>query len=346
MNLMKKMPLQFLLFLVLSGFTLSCNNKSKEENLQEDSTETGLPDSDSKNNSTKNDTQPFDINSIPVSDAALSDIPFFSLPNNIIYQNKPLNRDYDEIYFPLTKGSTLEKISGKSFKSYLVEDDKGSSDWSLPYLLKSYDDAIKSVGGVLVFEGEISKEQSDYLKANATYLGEEGSIDYWNEPVKVYVIRKAAGDNIYIQLYGNSASGAIQVVQKEPFKQTITLLKADQIQNDLNEKGKAVLHINFDTDKASLKPDGQDAVAEIAKVLQANKDLKIEINGYTDNAGTADRNQKLSEARAEAVKNEIIKTGIETGRLTAKGFGQEAPIADNSTEDGKAQNRRVELVKR
>ena len=346
MNLMKKMPLQFLLFLVLSGFTFSCNNKSKEENLQEDSTETGLPDSDSKINNIDNNTQPFDINSISVSDAELGDIPFFNLPNNIIYQNKPIKRDYDEIYFPLTKGSTLEKISGKSFKSYLVEDDKGSSDWSLPYLLKSYDDAIKSVGGVLVFEGEISKEQSDYLKANASYLGEEGSIDYWNEPVKVYVIRKAAGDNIYIQLYGNSASGAIQVVQKEPFKQTITLLKADQIQNDLNEKGKAVLHINFDTDKASLKPDGQEAVAEIAKVLQSNKDLKIEINGYTDNIGTADRNQKLSEARAEAVKNEIIKTGIEAGRLTAKGFGQEVPIADNLTEDGKAQNRRVELVKR
>lgn len=343
---MKKNPIQFLLLSFIFAFTFSCNSENKQEKHEEDTLRTDLQGSDSKNKISENNTQSFDINSIPVSDAILSDIPFFSLPKSIQYQNKPLQRDYDEIYFPLVKGEKLEKIGGKAFKSYLVKDENGSSDWSLPYLLKSYDDVIKSVGGTLVFDGKLTNEQLEYLKENATYLGEEGSIDYWNEPVKVYVIRRINRDNIYIQLYGNSASGAIQILQKEPFKQTITLLKADQIQKDLNEKGKAVLYINFDMDKASLKPEGKEAVNEITKVLQTDKNLKIAINGYTDNSGSVDHNQKLSEARAEAVKSEIINAGINPDRLTVRGFGQESPIGDNSTEEGKAQNRRVELVKR
>ncbi|MFT4024369.1 MAG: OmpA family protein [Flavihumibacter sp.] len=178
-----------------------------------------------------------------------------------------------------------------------------------------------------------------------TGIGEDGSADYWNSPVKTYLVRRANGDDVYIQVSGNTAGGTVQVLQKEAFKQTITMLKADDIEKELSSKGKAVLHINFDTDKATLKPDGLDAVKEIIKVLQADNSLKIAINGYTDNVGDAAHNQQLSEARAATVKNEISKAGIAGDRLTAKGFGQSDPIADNNTEEGRMQNRRVELVK-
>ncbi|GGH18398.1 hypothetical protein GCM10011418_22010 [Sphingobacterium alkalisoli] len=76
------------------------------------------------------------------------------------------------------------------------------------------------------------------------------------------------------------------------------MLKSDEIKSQLDQNGKAVLHINFDTDKATLKQDGLTAVNEIVKVLQAYKALKLAINGYTDNSGSADHNKKLSEARA------------------------------------------------
>lgn len=160
-----------------------------------------------------------------------------------------------------------------------------------------------------------------------------------------YIIRRNNG-NIYIALdKGKSNTTSIQIVQEKPFEQTIKKVTSDEIKKELSENGKAVLHINFDTDKATLKPDGLETVNEIAKVLKDDPELKIAINGYTDNSGSKEHNQKLSENRALSVKNEIAKAGISSGRLTSKGYGQESPIASNSTDEGKAQNRRVELVK-
>ncbi|WP_156309092.1 OmpA family protein [Sphingobacterium endophyticum] len=73
--------------------------------------------------------------------------------------------------------------------------------------------------------------------------------------------------------------------------------------------------------------------------------MKIAINGYTDNSGGKEHNQKLSEGRASTVKKEILNAGIGADRLTSAGFGQDNPVAANVTEEGKAQNRRVELLK-
>lgn len=328
------------LSLLIGLGVLACSCQEPEQEKNQNSTDTVITTTEGKK-----DVTAFDIQSIPVSGQALGDLPFFTLPENLEYQNKPLQRDYDEIFFPLTEGGPLIKIEGKSFKSFISQAKNAAGEWSLPYFLKSYDDAIKAVGGVLVFDGKLTQEQLDYLKDNASYLGEEGSIDYWNEPVKVYVIRRAEGNDIYIQLYGNTASGAIQIVQKAPFKQTITMLKSDEIRKSLAEKGKAIVHINFDVDKASLQPDGIEAVREIIKVAQDDPGLKLAIHGYTDNSGSPEHNRQLSGQRANTVKQEMEKAGIKADRLQARGFGQDHPVADNSTEDGKAKNRRVELVK-
>lgn len=322
----------------------SCNQPSKQTNHTTSEAVQAAGDENKEKTSTPV-TGGFNIQDIQVSDAKLGDFPFFSLPKNIEYLNNPLQRDYDEIYFPLGKDGKLEKIGGKSFKAYLTKANHEGNNWSAPYVLKSYDDAIKSAGGVLVFDGKLTTEQLDFLKGNASYLGEEGSIDYWNEPVRTYIIRQPNGDDIYIQVYAYSSGGSIQVVQKEAFKQTITLLESKQIQKDLVEKGKAVLYINFDTDKSTLKPEGKDAVNEIFKALSENKTLKIVINGYTDNTGSAAHNQELSEERANTVMNVLISDGIDKSRLSARGFGSERPLAANNSEEDKAKNRRVELVK-
>jgi len=80
-------------------------------------------------------------------------------------------------------------------------------------------------------------------------------------------------------------------------------------------------------------------------LMKENPELKVEIQGHTDNTGDPTGNQKLSESRAKAVKKALVNAQIDDSRMTAKGYGRNKPVADNSTEDGKAKNRRVELVK-
>ncbi|WP_185225864.1 OmpA family protein [Chryseobacterium indologenes] len=330
-----------LIILSIGALLGACNKKTEQKTeAAKDSVAIGNTAGTEKS---PGETQ-FDINSIPVSTAEVGELPFFSLPKGLEFQSKPVQRSYDMLFFPLK--DVMTPIEGKVWKTYVVNEKSNTEEWSLPYFLKSYDDAITKVGGVKIFDGKVSQQELDRIQPEAKYFGEEGSIDYWNEPVKVYVIRRPNGDDIYIQLYGNTSTGAIQILQKAPFKQTISILKSDDIKKELDTKGKAVLHINFDTDKASLQPDGKKAVDEITKVLKSDNNLKLAINGYTDNSGNDAHNLQLSKDRATAVLNAIATSGIDKTRLSAEGFGSKNPMADNGSEEGKAQNRRVELVKK
>jgi OmpA-OmpF porin, OOP family len=109
---------------------------------------------------------------------------------------------------------------------------------------------------------------------------------------------------------------------------------------------KIVTHgINFDINKAVIKPESMGTLNMVARVLNENPALKFEIDGHTDNSGGKANNLVLSQQRAEAVKAQLVTMGIDGSRLTTKGFGDTVPISDNSTLEGKANNRRVEFVK-
>jgi OOP family OmpA-OmpF porin len=103
--------------------------------------------------------------------------------------------------------------------------------------------------------------------------------------------------------------------------------------------------INFDVDKATITPQSMGTLNMIVKLMQDNPDLKFEVDGHTDNTGTPAHNLTLSQQRAAAVTAQLITMGIDASRLSSKGFGDTKPMADNSTPDGKANNRRVEFVK-
>jgi OmpA-OmpF porin, OOP family len=124
------------------------------------------------------------------------------------------------------------------------------------------------------------------------------------------------------------------------------VVSANELLQELNKNGFVALYINFDTGKAELKQDGVAAVKEIATLMKANPTLKLSVEGHTDNVGDATSNKKLSEARAKSVTAAIVASGIEAARLSAAGFGQDKPVADNRTDEGRAKNRRVELVKK
>lgn len=112
-------------------------------------------------------------------------------------------------------------------------------------------------------------------------------------------------------------------------------------------EAKIVTHgITFDIDKSDIKPQSMGTLNMIVGVLKSNPDLKFEIDGHTDNTGDAAHNITLSQERADAVKTQLVKMGIDDGRLTTKGFGDTKPISDNATPEGRANNRRVEFLRK
>ena len=106
---------------------------------------------------------------------------------------------------------------------------------------------------------------------------------------------------------------------------------------------KAMKGIAFETGKANIKKSSYKLLDQIAKTFIENKDFIIEVQGHTDNVGKAALNKALSEKRANAVMNYLIKKGVPAERMTAKGYGDEMPIADNKTKAGREKNRRVEF---
>ena len=101
--------------------------------------------------------------------------------------------------------------------------------------------------------------------------------------------------------------------------------------------------VNFDTDKTDIKPRFIPELKKVADILRKNPDMKVEVQGHTDNVFTPEHNQKLSENRALSIKNYLVKKGIAAERMIEMGFGQTKPIATNDTAEGRAKNRRVEF---
>ncbi|HXO74786.1 MAG TPA: OmpA family protein, partial [Puia sp.] len=102
-------------------------------------------------------------------------------------------------------------------------------------------------------------------------------------------------------------------------------------------------NIFFDPNKYELKPESQTELDQVVQLLKDNPTLHIQINGHTDNSGKTTDNKTLSENRARAVTAYLITKGIAQTRLAFKGFGDTVPVADNATQEGRAQNRRTEL---
>jgi len=103
--------------------------------------------------------------------------------------------------------------------------------------------------------------------------------------------------------------------------------------------------VHFETDSAKIMGDSNSLLEEIADVLQRSPGIKkVEIQGHTDNTGSRERNQQLSDARAQSVKAWLVGAGIDSARLTAKGFGQDRPLAPNVTAANRTKNRRVQFI--
>lgn len=159
----------------------------------------------------------------------------------------------------------------------------------------------------------------------------------------------AEGKKIWLEVavHDGGETYELTVVEEAGMEQKVEFT-AMELAKTLSEKGSVALHnILFDTGKATLKAESSSALAPVGELLKSDAGLKLEIQGHTDNVGAAAANLKLSQERALAVKTYLIQTfGVSASRLTTAGFGDTKPVADNKTDAGRAQNRRVELVKK
>jgi outer membrane protein OmpA-like peptidoglycan-associated protein len=185
---------------------------------------------------------------------------------------------------------------------------------------RNYENAIITLGGKKIFSNQ------EFASYRLTSDGKDVFIQLKNE---------YPDDPEVIQF-------ALNILEKEGMKQDIT---AGEIYAMLTSSGFCPLNFLFETGKSTIKSESMYLVDEVAEMMQGNETLKVSIEGHTDNVGTAATNKTLSEERANAVMAALVSKGIDQSRLSAKGWGQEKPVADNETEEGRAKNRRVEIVK-
>ena len=249
-------------------------------------------------------------------DHGSKDHPLFTrMPNYYIdsYETKQFN----QYKFKDQRGKEIP-VEGQFYKiSYCIK--RNQEPPSEIQIIRNHTNAIQKIGGVVLS----ADNQNAYCNIKKSGMETWVHIHPWNQ-----------GDCY-----------TLTIIEKKAMVQDV-LADAKQMAQDIKNTGKVALYgIYFDTDKAIVKPESEPTLKEIAKFLKENTSIKIYVVGHTDSTGDFNHNQKLSEARAQSVVKELTgKYGIAANRLKGHGVGPLAPVASNSTNEGKAKNRRVELV--
>ena len=161
----------------------------------------------------------------------------------------------------------------------------------------------------------------------------------------VFSVPRKDGGTSWGKLIIASADYTLEIIDEKPLVPVLSF-GAEELKKALDSEGRvAVYGINFAVNSDSLQLGAEKVLSEFVKLMTLYPELKIEIQGHTDNTGAAQHNLDLSSKRAESVKNFIVLYGIESSRLVPKGYGMTKPIDSNDTDEGRAKNRRVELTK-
>jgi OOP family OmpA-OmpF porin len=222
---------------------------------------------------------------------------------------------FDELEVYLNDADSKTVEGNRAYVNYGLRE--GSPLPSELQIRRNYTNALKTLGAALIHE------RGNYAAWKLTRGGKE----IW----------------ITLQTYDDGWQYSLNFVEIAAMVQEVT---ANQMLDALNKDGFLALYINFDTGKADIKPESMPLIGEIAALMKGNAGLKLSIEGHTDNVGTPAANKTLSSDRAQAVMAAAIKAGADASRLSAAGWGQDRPIADNRSEEGRAKNRRVEIVKK
>jgi outer membrane protein OmpA-like peptidoglycan-associated protein len=268
-------------------------------------------------------------------------------------------KEFDEYLLPLGK---LDK-DGKLTKSQKLEGKVTQITYSAPEgrsileIYRNYELATKKAGFEILFSitsKELGGGWNEWADVFASAIRRAaGSLNAYLGGEGQYLAAKLTrpeGD-VYVALciaigWYSNAMVQLDVIEVKPMETGLVTVNAESLAKDIAKTGHvSVYGIYFDTGKADVKPESDPVLNEIAKLLQQNPTLILYVVGHTDNVGTLSNNMELSKLRAEAVAKILIsKYGIDAKRLHPVGVGPVSPITSNKTEEGRAKNRRVELV--
>lgn len=231
--------------------------------------------------------------------------------------------DYKEAEFGSYRfiGQDKKPVSIEGHKYYLeYKLQKGVPEPGELKIRRNIQEALKKINGKVIFDDNFNR-------------------------VATIVLKKDAKET-WVEVRSYNAMYRLNIIEKEAMQQEV-VADAAAMGNDITSSGRVAIYgIYFDTAKAELKPESDAALAEIASLLKQNSSLKLYVVGHTDNQGSFDLNMRLSKERAEAVTQALAtRYGIKATRLKPAGVGSLAPLASNDHEEGRAKNRRVELVK-
>lgn len=271
------------------------------------------------------------------------------------YIAKYLTKEFDEFALPLgpvdventiTKNQPLE---GKITRIVYV----APAGRTVLEVFRNYQDALKTGGFETLFT--CGPQGCGSTVANA-YANSGDSADYWGPEHGIHYISAKLGrpeGDVYVSLLvddqgpDSRTDAELYVIEVKPMESGLITVDAASLANDINRTGHASVYgIYFDTGKADVKPESDATMKEIAKLLQGDSTLKLYVVGHTDNQGTLAINMDLSRKRADAVLAALTtKYAVPASQLQSYGCGPYSPVASNDSEDGRAKNRRVELVK-
>ncbi len=231
--------------------------------------------------------------------------------------------NFNQVPFINSDGQEIMIEGNLTHISYLFNADSPNREPSTFQIVKNYSNAIAKIGGKKIYEDQVLGGW-EVKKNGKTYN------------IKVSNFANYGGNDKVMQF-------DLDVVEMTPMAQEIS---ANEMLDALNKDGFIALNILFLTGKSTIQAESIPIVDQICDLVKNNADLKVSIEGHTDNVGTAAGNKKLSADRAKAVVDALVAKGADKARLSFAGWGQEKPVGDNRTEDGRAQNRRVEIVKK
>ena len=234
------------------------------------------------------------------------------LPQLAGFNNVHQDESKADLSIPFQSGHRRTMSGGKVFIQYEYDLNKEANP-GIPYIFEAYETAFEKHNLKKIYREE----------TRGIY-----SLDY---NARKYII--------IVEAYLNAAIYSVTILEPE------IKTHVDRMFEELEKKGHLAVYINFETGTADIDKRGMKLVHDIYNLMKAKPNLKLSIEGHSDNVGDDSDNKRLSSKRARAVMKTLIDRGIASSRLRAKGWGEEKPIADNSKEKGRHKNRRVELVK-